>query len=251
MSKINNYLVTFSEVSTMGFTAKATWPVGSGSYAMNRGEVDTYWYVRQDVSPYSEYTNKRYPRYQDLQATTSTTTTTTSTTAAPQCTYDTFTIVCDTITTTTTTTTTAAPSVVTITVNYESANRVGNITGLEIIGSDSVGYPVTITSGTFPLTAVGQSVTATTTHYDGEYEHQIFINDEYGGYFANVPVSFALRLSYNNIGGLLDKLVATRNGTESLCGGLDSGTGSGGTDIAFSTLALGDNIVIEAKAGLC
>jgi len=84
MSKVNNYLVTFSEVSTMGFTAKATWPVGSGSYAMNRGEVDTYWYVRQDASPYSGYTNKRYPRYQDLEATTSTSTTsTTSTTAAP------------------------------------------------------------------------------------------------------------------------------------------------------------------------
>jgi hypothetical protein len=123
MSKVNNYLVTFSEVSTMGFTAKTSWPAGSGSYAMNRGEVDTYWYVRQDVSPYSGYTNKRYPRYQDLQATTttsttttttSTTTTTTTTTAAPQCTYDGLIIVCDVITTTstttsTTTTTTASP----------------------------------------------------------------------------------------------------------------------------------------------
>jgi hypothetical protein len=89
MSKVNNYLVTFTEVSTMGFTAKATWPVGSGSYAMNRGEVDTYWYVRQDGATYSAYTNKRYPRYQDLEATTTTsttsttTTTTTTTTAAP------------------------------------------------------------------------------------------------------------------------------------------------------------------------
>lgn len=121
MSKVNNYLVTFSEVSTMGFTAKATWPAGSGSYLMNRGEIDTYWYVRQDATPYSGYTNKRYPRYQDLEATTttsttSTTTTTTTTTAAPQCTYDGLIIVCDAITTTstttttTTTTTTAAPS---------------------------------------------------------------------------------------------------------------------------------------------
>ena len=89
MSTVNNYLVTFTEVSTMGFTAKATWPVGSGSYAMNRGEVDTYWYVRQDGATYSAYTNKRYPRYQDLEATTTTsttstsTTTTTTTTAAP------------------------------------------------------------------------------------------------------------------------------------------------------------------------
>jgi hypothetical protein len=105
MSKTNNYLVTFSEVSTMGFTAKATWPVGSGSYAMNRGEVDTYWYVRQDASPYSGYTNKRYPRYQDLEATT---------TVASQCTYDGFTIVCDAVTTTsTTTTTTATPTYIT------------------------------------------------------------------------------------------------------------------------------------------
>jgi len=113
MSKTNNYLVTFSEVSTMGFTAKATWPVGSGSYAMNRGEVDTYWYVRQDASPYSGYTNKRYPRYQDLEATT----TTSTTTVASQCTYGTFTIVCDAVTTTsttsTTTTTTATPTYIT------------------------------------------------------------------------------------------------------------------------------------------
>ena len=83
MSTVNNYLVTFTEVSTMGFTAKATWPVGSGSYAMNRGEVDTYWYVRQDGATYSAYTNKRYPRYQDLEATTTTSTTSTTTTPAP------------------------------------------------------------------------------------------------------------------------------------------------------------------------
>jgi hypothetical protein len=161
------------------------------------------------------------------------------------------TIPCVTTTTTTTTTTAAPGSVVTITINYESANNVGNITNLEIIGSDSVAYPVTITSGTFPLTAVGQSVTATTTHYDGEYDHEVFIDDEFGGYYTNVPVSFSLTLSYNNIGGLIDKLVATRNGTESLCGGLDSGAGPGATNIAFSGFALGDNIVIEAKAGLC
>jgi hypothetical protein len=161
------------------------------------------------------------------------------------------TIPCVTTTTTTTTTTAAPGSVVTITINYESANNVGNITNLEIIGSDSVAYPVTITSGTFPLTAVGQSVTATTTHYNGEYEHEVFIDDEFGGYYINVPVSFSLTLSYNNIGGLIDKLVATRNGTESLCGGLDSGAGPGATNIAFSGFALGDNIVIEAKAGLC
>ncbi len=161
------------------------------------------------------------------------------------------TIPCVTTTTTTTTTTAAPGSVVTITINYESANNVGNITNLEIIGSDSVAYPVTITSGTFPLTAVGQSVTATTTHYNGEYEHEVFIDDGFGGYYINVPVSFSLTLSYNNIGGLIDKLVATRNGTESLCGGLDSGAGPGATNIAFSGFALGDNIVIEAKAGLC
>jgi hypothetical protein len=140
--------------------------------------------------------------------------------------------------------------VINIKVIYESANNVGNITNLEIIGSDSVGYPVTITSGTFPLTAVGQSVTARTTHYDGEYDYPIWIDDEYGGAPGSATVSFSLLLSYNNIGGFFDKLVGTRNGTETLCGQLDS-PGSGATQFNFSALNRGDNIVIEAKSGLC
>jgi hypothetical protein len=142
-------------------------------------------------------------------------------------------------------------NVINIKVNYESAFNVGNITSLEIVGSDGNGYTVTITSGTFPLTAVGQSVTARTTHHDGEYLYETFIDDEGGGSYTNLPVSFSILLSYNNIGSVVDKLVATRNGTESLCAPLDSGGGPGGTNIAFSTLALGDNIVIEAKVGLC
>ena len=140
--------------------------------------------------------------------------------------------------------------VINIKVIYESAYNVGNITSLEIFGSDFSGYPVTITSGTFPLTAVGQSVTARTTHYDGEYDYPIWIDDEYGGAPGTATVSFAIRLYYNNIGGFFDKLVATRNGTESVCFQLDS-PGSGGTQFNFSALNRGDNIVIEAKSGLC
>jgi hypothetical protein len=142
-------------------------------------------------------------------------------------------------------------NVINIKVNYESAFNVGNITSLEIIGSDGNGYPVTITSGTFPLTAVGQSVTARTTHYDGEYDYETFIDDEGGGYYTTLPVSFQIRLYVNNIGGGLDKLVATRNGTESICYGLDSPSGPAASQFGFSALNLGDNIVIEAKSGIC
>lgn len=141
--------------------------------------------------------------------------------------------------------------VVNITVNYVSAFNVGNITSLDIFGSDSNAYPVTITSGTFPLTAVGQSVTARTTHYDGEYDYQIFIDDEYGGSYSSATVSFAIRLYYNNIGSTIDKLVATRNGTESVCFGLDANSGYGATQFSFSALNRGDNIVIEALSGVC
>ena len=141
--------------------------------------------------------------------------------------------------------------VVNIKVNYVSAYNVGNITSLEIHGSDGNGYPVTITSGTFPLTAPGQSVTARTHHYDGEYDYQIFIDDEYGGTYSYVPVSFQIRLNYTNIGSGLDKTVATRNGTESVCFGLDSPSGPGATQFGFNGLNLGDNIVIEALSGIC
>jgi hypothetical protein len=142
--------------------------------------------------------------------------------------------------------------VINIKVIYESANNVGNITSLEIWGSDSSAYPVTITSGTFPLTAVGQSVTARTTHYDGEYDYPIFIDDEYGGSYDYEPVYFQIRLYYNNIGGFFDKLVGTRNGTQSVCFSLDSPSGPGATQFfGLGPLNLGDNIVIEAKSGLC
>jgi hypothetical protein len=148
--------------------------------------------------------------------------------------------------TTTTTTTTTSPTLVTITVNYESATNVGNITSLEIVGSDGTGYPATITSGTFPLTAVGQSVTATTTHYDGEYDWD---TDFPNGIYE--PVSWQVRLYYNNIGGVIDKTVATRNGTESVCFGLDSPSGPGATQFGFSAQNLGDSIIINAQSGFC
>ena len=142
--------------------------------------------------------------------------------------------------------------VINIKVIYESAWNVGNITSLGIWGSDSSEYPVTITSGTFPLTAVGQSVTARTAHYDGEYDYPVFIDDFYGGSFIYEPVYFQIRLYYNNIGGFVDKLVATRNGTQSVCFSLDSPSGPGATQFfSLGPLNRGDNIVIEAKYGLC
>ena len=142
--------------------------------------------------------------------------------------------------------------VVNITVNYVSAYNAGNITSLEIFGSDSSGYPVTITSGTFPLTAPGQSVTARTHHYDGEYTYPVFIDDEYGGSYSTETVYFQIRLYYNNIGSVIDKLVATRNGTQSVCFTLDANSGYGATQFfGLGPLNLGDNIVIEALSGVC
>jgi hypothetical protein len=86
MSKVNNYLITFGDVATMGFTSKASYPGGyNANKIMTKGEIDTYWFVDTTVAAYAGYTSLRCPRYQDLQntTTTSTTTTTTTTTLAP------------------------------------------------------------------------------------------------------------------------------------------------------------------------
>jgi hypothetical protein len=87
MSKVNNYLITFGDVATMGFTSKASYPGGyNANKIMTKGEVDTYWFVDTNVTAYAGYTSLRCPRYQDLQNTTTTsTTTTTTTTAAGPC----------------------------------------------------------------------------------------------------------------------------------------------------------------------
>jgi hypothetical protein len=152
---------------------------------------------------------------------------------------------CGYITPTPTPTATGPQTVVYFTINYESAFNEGNITGLEIFGSDYSSYPVTILSGTFPLTAVGQSITATSTHYDGEYSYD---SDGEGTY---LPVKFEPRLSYNNIGGGLDRLVVTKNDTETICGPLDSPSGFGASQFPISSMNLGDSFVIKAQSGIC
>ena len=87
MSTTNNYLVTFGDVATMGFTSKAAYPGGyNANKVMTKGEVDTYWFVDTTVAAFAGYTSLRCPRYQDLQnttTTTSTTTTSTTTTTTP------------------------------------------------------------------------------------------------------------------------------------------------------------------------
>ena len=82
MSKVNNYLITFGDVATMGFTSKASYPGGyNANKIMTKGEIDTYWFVDTTVAAYAGYTSLRCPRYQDLQNTTTTSTTTTTTTS--------------------------------------------------------------------------------------------------------------------------------------------------------------------------
>lgn len=63
--KANNYLVTHTDVKTMGFTLKGGAPADSNQIA-TKGWVDTYFNVDTSASPYSTYSSTRCPRYQDL-----------------------------------------------------------------------------------------------------------------------------------------------------------------------------------------
>ena len=65
--KSNNYLVTHTEVKTMGFTLKGGAPADSNTIA-TKGWVDTYFNVNTGASPYNSYPSNRCPRYQDLVA---------------------------------------------------------------------------------------------------------------------------------------------------------------------------------------
>ena len=65
--KSNNYLVTHTEVKTMGFTLKGGAPADSNEIA-TKGWVDTYFNVNTGASPYNSYPSNRCPRYQDLVA---------------------------------------------------------------------------------------------------------------------------------------------------------------------------------------
>jgi cytoskeletal protein RodZ len=140
MSTTNNYLVTFGDVATMGFTSKAAYPGGyNANKVMTKGEVDTYWFVDTTVAAFAGYTSLRCPRYQDLQNTT--TTTSTTTTAAPTTTTTTTAAA----TTTTSTTTTAAPTTTTSTTTTAAPTT------------------TTSTSTTTTTTAAATTTTSTTT----------------------------------------------------------------------------------------
>lgn len=62
--KVNNALVTWDDLTTMGLTTKSTPPTGKG--IVNKGELNTYYVIDNTVSPMSGYTNERCPRYQDI-----------------------------------------------------------------------------------------------------------------------------------------------------------------------------------------
>jgi hypothetical protein len=64
--KANNYLVTWTDLSTMGLTARGTPPTGLA--IANKAELIAAYYVDQSASPFSTYASNRCPRYQDIVA---------------------------------------------------------------------------------------------------------------------------------------------------------------------------------------
>ena len=74
MTKINGYLVTMTELKTMGLTPKGAIPADS-NYIVSKGEISAAYYVDETAVPYSTYTSLRCPRYEDIVNTTTTTTT--------------------------------------------------------------------------------------------------------------------------------------------------------------------------------
>lgn len=62
--KATNYLVTYTDLSTMGFTAKGT-PATGNRIATKQFVIDNY-FVDESASPFSTYTSLRCPPYQTI-----------------------------------------------------------------------------------------------------------------------------------------------------------------------------------------
>lgn len=64
--KVNNYLVTASDLATMGYTPKegVTPPTGGG--IMNKGEANFYYRMYNGSEPWNSYPDNRCPKYQDF-----------------------------------------------------------------------------------------------------------------------------------------------------------------------------------------
>lgn len=62
--KVTNYLVTYTDLSTMGFTAKGT-PATGNRIATKQFIIDNY-FVDVSASPFSTYTPLRCPPYQTI-----------------------------------------------------------------------------------------------------------------------------------------------------------------------------------------
>ena len=64
--KVNNYLVTASDLATMGYTPKedVTPPTGGG--IMNKGEANFYYRMYNGQEPWASYPDNRCPKYQDF-----------------------------------------------------------------------------------------------------------------------------------------------------------------------------------------
>ena len=137
------------------------------------------------------------------------------------------------------------PNFVYFTINYSSSfSTPANITSLELFGNDNATvWPITVTSGAFPLT-VGNILTGTSTHYDGEFDW------DDGGFM--VPIEYVLRLTYTVGGSNADKSTISKNGVAYQCFIFNSNEGTAITE--FSTnggLDLGDTFSIVVQEGTC
>lgn len=64
--KVNNYLVTATDLATMGYTPKDGVTPPSGGGIMNKGEANFYYRIYNGEEPWASYSDQRCPKYQDF-----------------------------------------------------------------------------------------------------------------------------------------------------------------------------------------
>lgn len=64
MARVTNALVTWDDLALMSLVQKSTPPTGLG--IVTKGEMNTYYYINNSISPFSTYTNDRCPPYQTI-----------------------------------------------------------------------------------------------------------------------------------------------------------------------------------------
>lgn len=66
MAQVTNALVTYTDLTQMNIIAKVGTVPPAGNQCATKSFINTYYNVDTGASPYSGYTNNRYPRYQDI-----------------------------------------------------------------------------------------------------------------------------------------------------------------------------------------